>query len=384
MTDADSCASRLSTVAGFCLGTIIIAPSLVGYAQGRRVENVRVEQVSLQGLVVIRYDLLSDQPQAVFEVRLEISVDDGETFSVTPSSVSGDIGADIPPGSGKRIVWESGREVAQLQADRLQARITLQTTSPAETLPLAAQGTVLTVNSVPTGATVSVDGATRGRTPLNLEGLSPGEHRIILALDGFLEHSRRVVMAEGQPELVLVTLTEIVEGALTGTSLDPEPSDGGISSKTLVLLGLAGGGAATIAALVGGSEDLASLPPLPDPRVPDPPPANTPPQGGSFTVNPTGVGLAFATNFQFSAIGVTDPDGDPITYFWEFGDGSGKPTFSGDGIQDVHGSQAVLRGTWRHGQQESPEARRAADGERQESGGSLERPHWRWWVFRDV
>jgi hypothetical protein len=62
------------------------------------------------------------------------------------------------------------------------------------------------------------------------------------------------------------------------------------------------------------------------------------PTGARITVSPTGVGLATATRFTFTAEGVTDPGGAPITYLWEFGDGSANPpsasqvskTFDGD------------------------------------------------------
>ncbi|MBI2833518.1 MAG: PKD domain-containing protein [Acidobacteria bacterium] len=52
---------------------------------------------------------------------------------------------------------------------------------------------------------------------------------------------------------------------------------------------------------------------------------NRPPTTGSIAVSPTGVGLAAATNFTFIAQGISDPDGDPITYLWEFGDGAPNP-----------------------------------------------------------
>ena len=166
----------------------------------------------------------------------------------------------------------------------------------------------LEVFSDPPGATVSLDGEVRGQTPL-LTTTTPGPHDIVLSLAGYLDNLRSVTARPGE--------TEIIDVTLTATGLEAEPSAGGGSRRTLLLLGLAGGGGAAIATLVGGSGDAANLPP---PTV-----TNTPPQGGTFTTSPTGVGLLFATDFQFTATGVTDPDGDPITYLWEFGDGSGNP-----------------------------------------------------------
>ena len=54
--------------------------------------------------------------------------------------------------------------------------------------------------------------------------------------------------------------------------------------------------------------------------------ANRPPTTGGIDINPTySEGLVSATKFTFTATGVTDPDGDPIRYTWDFGDGSPPP-----------------------------------------------------------
>lgn len=53
-------------------------------------------------------------------------------------------------------------------------------------VPLATDGSVR-VESEPPGATVTLDGAIRGRTPLDLRDLRPGEHRLTLALPGYRE-----------------------------------------------------------------------------------------------------------------------------------------------------------------------------------------------------
>ncbi len=49
---------------------------------------------------------------------------------------------------------------------------------------------------------------------------------------------------------------------------------------------------------------------------------NTSPSIGSIQVAPISAGLVSATTFTFTEAGVTDSDGDTITFAWDFGDGS--------------------------------------------------------------
>ncbi|MEO8482170.1 MAG: PKD domain-containing protein [Acidobacteriota bacterium] len=58
------------------------------------------------------------------------------------------------------------------------------------------------------------------------------------------------------------------------------------------------------------------------PNTPTPTPTNSAPTTGTMAVTPGAAGLIGWTNFAFSVSGVTDADSDPITYSWDFGDGS--------------------------------------------------------------
>jgi hypothetical protein len=51
-------------------------------------------------------------------------------------------------------------------------------------------------------------------------------------------------------------------------------------------------------------------------------PSNQPPTTGTIAVTPSGAGVQSATTLTFTGNGVTDPNGDTITYKWDFGDGN--------------------------------------------------------------
>ena len=189
-----------------------------------RVETVRVEQPG-GGLLHVFYDLVADDASAVFTVILEVSLDGGATFGRQAQTVSGDVGAKIPPGRGKRIVWEYGKDVERLQVDRFRFRVLTEagrarpaTTTPTPTGPpttgparttAAAPGSVR-VTSSPPGAIVAIDGTVHAQvTPVEIAGLAPGEHRVVVSLRGHLENSRLVTVASGTMASLDVKLTPL-------------------------------------------------------------------------------------------------------------------------------------------------------------------------------
>src|SRR5436309_15929813 len=65
---------------------------------------------------------------------------------------------------------------------------------------VAAESTVaaagaINVSSDPPGATVYLDGRAAGETPIVLNTLSAGDHRVRLVKDGYLENARLVTVA---------------------------------------------------------------------------------------------------------------------------------------------------------------------------------------------
>ena len=65
---------------------------------------------------------------------------------------------------------------------------------------------MLFVDTEPAGAEVSVDGVVRGRSPVGVAGLQPGEYRVTLGYDGYAEVSRVLAVAAGRTERLFVPL----------------------------------------------------------------------------------------------------------------------------------------------------------------------------------
>ena len=165
----------------------------------------------------------------------------------------------------------------------------------------AARSGLLVVESDPAGATVYVGGQLTGQTPLQLASLPVGDHRVRLVKDGYLENAR-VVAVGAVPRTVRVRLTPDA-GFSPAAQFTTGGGGGGRSKRPLILALAAGGGVAAFLLLRNGDDNR----------------ANRAPTVGSVSFFPTTA--IVATNVTFSTVGAQDPDGDSLTFAWDFGDG---------------------------------------------------------------
>jgi len=86
------------------------------------ISNVQAEQRSGTEEAVITYDV--DDPDGdTLTISVQISDDNGQTFTVPAKTFSGDIGAGINPGKNKRIVWDAGKDLTELYDMDFRAKI---------------------------------------------------------------------------------------------------------------------------------------------------------------------------------------------------------------------------------------------------------------------
>lgn len=163
--------------------------------------------------------------------------------------------------------------------------------------PAVTSGGDITVASNPGGAMVYLDGVAQGFTPVELKDVDDGDHRVTILKDGYLENSQVVSVKPGEQKEIQISLTESPDARY---SVQTGSSSGG-GSKWPLILGIAGGGAAGAYFLLRDTND--------------------PPTSGTISATPN-LGLVSVTNFSFTSQGASDPDGDTLTFSWDFGDGS--------------------------------------------------------------
>ncbi len=85
---------------------------------------------------------------------------------------------------------------------------------------------VLAVDTVPTGAAITVDGTPRGKAPLVLDALGVGEHLVVASLDGHRDSTRTVKLSrEGERLEVQLALATVVAPPQDPVVKDPPPKD---------------------------------------------------------------------------------------------------------------------------------------------------------------
>ena len=181
---------------------------------------------------------------------------------------------------------------------------------------VARVGSVM-VESEPAGAAVYVDGQLTGQTPLQVSGLSAGDHRVRVVKGGYLENARLVSVGTAS-STVRVRLTRDAGSRpeLAAQLGGGGGGGGGGGSKLPLYLALAGGGAVAAILIAKKSGDST--------------PSNNAPTVGAISFSPTTV--LVATNTTFSAASPADADGDTLTFAWDFGDG----TAAGAGASPTH------------------------------------------------
>ena len=86
------------------------------------ISNVRAAQRENSKFVDIWYDAADADGDSLF-VRLEISDDDGASFSVPAFSLDGDVGSGIEPGEAKHVVWDAGTDWDGEYSDRMRVKV---------------------------------------------------------------------------------------------------------------------------------------------------------------------------------------------------------------------------------------------------------------------
>ncbi|MFA5125026.1 MAG: Ig-like domain-containing protein [Patescibacteria group bacterium] len=86
------------------------------------VSNISVSQPLATTTVTIAYDLFDNTADNIL-VEMQISGDDGSTWTVPSTSVSGAVGAGVAAGNSKVIYWNAGADYPNQQKNNLQVRI---------------------------------------------------------------------------------------------------------------------------------------------------------------------------------------------------------------------------------------------------------------------
>jgi len=171
--------------------------------------------------------------------------------------------------------------------------------APAEA-PTVAQAGGLLVATDPPGASVFLDGRLAGITPLAIARVSAGDHRVRVSKNGYLDNARVIGVESGRSSSLRVTLTQSV-----ASSAKAETQNGsGHSSRPVYrnpwVIASAAGSVAALVILLR---------------------QNQAPSVSGISVSPDGTAMAGVTPVRFQAT-TTDPDGDALTFTWNFGDGT--------------------------------------------------------------
>ncbi|MBT8370555.1 MAG: PEGA domain-containing protein, partial [Deltaproteobacteria bacterium] len=144
----------------------------------------------------------SDKPSDVLE-GAKISIE-GQEIGQTPLD---------------KMEVNPGRRIIEIQADKYQSyqsEVEIEGCDKHQELNVALipAWSEIAVNSVPSGATLTVDGKLAGSTPLKFEALA-GDHELVLKADGFKPWRSRIAVKANHPQQLETIRLQPADGTLT-------------------------------------------------------------------------------------------------------------------------------------------------------------------------
>lgn len=176
-------------------GEHLIVAVKEGYNETRKTFTLSQDQRLLLDLKMERTTglVLIHSDPAGAEIKI-----DGVSRGKTPLFID-----DLPPGIHRANMLLAGFQPKDIEinvADRSPLRISVN---------LASDSATLTVKSTPDGASVSINGIDRGKTPCAIDKVQQGEVTVDLTLDGCEPYHSKLKLTAGQTEEINVSLNEL-------------------------------------------------------------------------------------------------------------------------------------------------------------------------------
>jgi PKD repeat protein len=193
----DSCTNAASTATMSHLVTVTVQSGTLALTTTPPNANVFVDNV-FKGVTPLT---LSDTPSGYHLVRITLPAYDDYITSAT-----------VEP--GKTVVVQAELEKSGLN--------TTPTTLPATPVPVPQNGSIA-ITSVPSGASVILDGQNTGITPVIMTDVLPGNHALSLSYPGYSFYNQTISVGSAQTAAVNANLVVAPE---------PDTSTGSLSVKT--------------------------------------------------------------------------------------------------------------------------------------------------------
>jgi hypothetical protein len=200
----------------FIAGVLLLSSSVVAYSG---IQTVMGDEVTISGYAtsgpyvylfltgpnlpengVALHDITKRADQGGF-TKVSVDGDDRWTYTWHTGSINGRLD------DGSYTVWVvSGPNDRSRLATADYRTITVTLGKPSIAVDTPVQPGTMDLQSVPDGASVTVNGEYRGKTPLVISGLSPSTYTVTFSRSGFVELSTQVTVQGGKNSEVIATL----------------------------------------------------------------------------------------------------------------------------------------------------------------------------------